>query len=231
MLDTFKARLKSKLKDLGVNLSTKRMDAIADRLHKKNPDLKDDKDHDEKIDELNELSPFEDIAKSDDRVRTLEAKTKEKPPKKDEDQEEEGEGEDDAGTTKPKPKGKKKTDDEPPAWAKQLLGEVASLKKEKVQSTIQQKIAAKLKDKVPEKFYSKRALPESEEDLDDFISEIETDWSDLKQSENNEGLGKTTKPGGGGEGADNLDVTDKGVKASVDRFFEKSKPKDSNSKK
>jgi ribosomal protein L12E/L44/L45/RPP1/RPP2 len=50
MLDVFKAQLKAKTKAAGVNLSQKRIDAYADRLHKKNPDVKEVAEHDTLID-------------------------------------------------------------------------------------------------------------------------------------------------------------------------------------
>src|SRR5690349_8539866 len=97
MLETFKERLKAKLPDLKAqNLTEKRLNAIADRLQNKFPDLTDEADYDAKIDELNDLTPFAEIAKQDDRIRTLEKNPnplpKKKPvaPKKDDEGEEEG---------------------------------------------------------------------------------------------------------------------------------------------
>lgn len=229
MLDTFKARLKAKAKALGVNLSTKRIDAIADRLHKRNPDLTDDAEHDTRIDELHELQPLDEIAKADDRIRDLEAKAKGPAPKKKEPELAEDEDDDEAGdddTKAGKAKGKKKPSDEPPpAWAKALMQTVETLAKDKTHSSIQSKISARLKDKVPEKFYNKRALPDSEDDLDAFIEDIENDWTDLQQEQTNEGLAKSGKPLGGGEhnAADHTTASDKNVRANVDKFFAKDK--------
>jgi hypothetical protein len=185
MLDTFKARLKAKAKTLGVNLSQKRIDAIADRLHKKFPDVSDDAEHDSLIEEFHEMQPLDELAKQDDRLRTLENKqTNPKP----------------SDQTPPQDITKKTgtetaTGDDVPAWAKSLMQTVQTLATEKSQSSIKSKIAEKLKDKVPEKFYSKRALPEKEEDIDTFIQEVETDWTDLKQENNNLGFASNTPPG------------------------------------
>jgi hypothetical protein len=226
MLDTFKARLRAKAKTWGVNLSTKRIDALADRLHKKNPDLTDEADHDSRIDDLNEITPLEDMAKQDDRIRSLETKSKAQPPKKEEQTSDDDDEEDDDDKTTPaKPKSKKnKKDEEPPAWAKSLIATVEGLSKDKTQTSIQAKIATMLKDKVPAKFYAKRTLPESEDDLDDFIAEVETDWTELKQDQVNAGLGSLGNPGGGGENnADNTSVSDKSVRANMDKFFAKDK--------
>jgi hypothetical protein len=198
MLDVFKARLKAVTKAAGVNnLSQKRIDAFADRLHKKNPDVTELADHDKLINELDELVSFKDIAKEDDKIRTLEARKKSEEAQDDDDQDDDQDQEPPA--TKKKPA--KKKDDEMPAWAKPLFEKVTALETEKRTGTIKSKLAEKLKDKgIPEKFYSKRALPEKEEDLEDFASEIETDWTELKQDSNNAGLASSSIPAGGTSG-------------------------------
>jgi hypothetical protein len=188
MLDVFKARLKAKTKAAGVNLSQKRIDAFADRLHKKNPDTKEETDHDKLIDELDELVAFADVAKEDDRVRTLEAKTKTQSSKSTDD-------DDDDQDDDPKSNDQGKRD-RTPKWARELMEDLKTLKQEKAQTSIRGKIAEKLKDKVPEKFYSKRAIPEKDEDLEAFVADVEKDWTDLKQENNNLGLAGTSSPAG-----------------------------------
>lgn len=192
-LEKFKARLTAKTKAAGVNLSKKRIDAYADRLHKKNPDVKDeDAEHDTLIDALDELVVFADVAKEDDQARTQEAKIKKlsekKPDPKKEDDESDDEGEEDDDADDPKTKGKKKPDEKKtgrmPAWAKLLVDEVQSLKAEKSKAAIQKLIAEKLKGedgnpKVPGKFYAKWALPEKEEEIDDFVAQVEADWAEI----------------------------------------------------
>ncbi|WP_426291982.1 hypothetical protein ACN9ML_18285 [Dyadobacter endophyticus] len=69
-----KERLKSKFP--GVNLSQKRIDAIADKL--KLPEDADDDAIDERLDELNDVFSFAEMAKNDDRLRTEEAERKKK---------------------------------------------------------------------------------------------------------------------------------------------------------
>jgi|GEM_PF-4248115 len=209
MLDTFKAQLKAKLKTLGVkNLSQKRIDAIADRLHKKYPDITEVADHDTHIDELNELSPFEEIAKADDRVRTAEAKAKGQPPKKDD-------PDDVDDIDEP---AKPNQGDEVPKWAQTLLDKVTKLETEKTQGSIRSQAAKKLKD-IPEVFWSKRALPEKEEDLDDFISDVETDWTALKQDKNNQILTGGTTPASG-----STTITAGKEDADIEAWAAKSKP-------
>lgn len=55
------------------NLSQKRLDAIADKLAKKTADDADDTAIDAVINDFNDVMSIEDIAKDDDRTRTLEA--------------------------------------------------------------------------------------------------------------------------------------------------------------
>lgn len=58
------------------NLSQKRLDAIADKLGKKLADDADDDAIDAAINDFNDVLSFEDIAKDDDRARTLESEKK-----------------------------------------------------------------------------------------------------------------------------------------------------------
>lgn len=192
-LETFKAQLKAKARTLGVNLSQKRIDAIADRLHKKNPDLTEVADHDARIDDFHELQPLDEIARTDDRLRTLE---KPKPAAKPKAETTDDDDNDEPGNN-PKPK----KDDEVPAWAKELIGTVQTLAKEKTLTTIKSKVADKLKDKgIPDSFYKRWTLPEKDEDVDQFVQDIESDWKELKQTENNQGLQNSSGAPAGSRG-------------------------------
>lgn len=197
MLDTFKARLKAKAKALGVNLSQKRIDAFADRLHKKNPDLTEEADHDAKIEELHDLTPLDEIARQDDKLRTFEKKDKETK-KSDSDEDTDGNEGD---------KGKGKANDDTPAWAKALMQEVQTLKAEKVQQTIQQKVSSHEKIKgIPAQFLKGKALPQKEEDIDAFAEEVANDYTAFKQELTNQGFAQTSKPvGSAGPGKEPVD--------------------------
>jgi hypothetical protein len=167
MLETFKARLKAKLKATGVNLSQKRIDAIADRLHKKNPDLTEESDHDEKLDDYNDLNPFSETAAEDDRIRTLEARAKKQPAKTDDEDEP---GDEPAPATPPK---KKK--DEMPEWFKPFAEKITAQEQEKTQATLKGQ-AAKLLEGIPEIIWKRAALPEKAEDLEAWAAEIKSDY-------------------------------------------------------
>lgn len=227
MLDTFKARLKAKLKTLGVNLSQKRIDAIADRLHKKSPDITEETDHDTRIEELNELQPFDEIAKLDDKVRTLENKAKPPATKKLESDDDDDSDDDDAGEEKKlgKKEEKKPSSDRMPKWAKELTGKIEALTKDKTQSSMQSRMTTKLKDKVPASYYKGRALPENEADFDEFVAQIETDYTEFTQELVNENLKVTTgKPAGGGDGG--IVKSSGKEEADIKSWAEKGKPKE-----
>lgn len=220
-LETFKAQLKAKIKTLGVNLSTTRIDAIAAKLHAKNPDLTEVADHDTRIDDYNDLMPLADIAKQDDRVRTLEAKAKGQPQPAQEDTEDDDE-------PAPTPaKSKKKNADDPPAWAKGLIETVNALTKEKVQNSMATKAAEKLKD-VPKEFYNGRALPEKEEDLEAFTESVNNDYTAFKQNLINQGLMNSSETPKGGSGGG--DISAKAIEANIDSWV-KSKEEPTTEKK
>lgn len=221
-LETFKAQLKAKIKTLGVNLSQTRIDALAAKLHAKHPELTEVADHDARVDDLNDIMPLSDIAKQDDRTRTLENKIKGLPPKT-EDQDDD----DDNNQPAEPAKGKKKNADDPPAWAKGLIETVSALTKEKVQTSLREKAAAKLKD-VPASYYAKRALPEKEEDLDAYVEEVNTDYTEFKQDLINKGLMTSSEAPKGGSGG--VNVSDKAFESSVDAWV-KSKEEPATEKK
>src|SRR5690606_18531648 len=94
------ARIKAKFPN--ANLSKARLDKIGTQLDSK---FETQEELDEKLDELDGFNPFADIAKDDDRLRTLEAKVKKEEKPKPETPKEEEEEE----------------DDDTPKWAKTLV--------------------------------------------------------------------------------------------------------------
>jgi hypothetical protein len=183
------ARIKAKFPD--VNLSAKRLDAIADKL---SPKVTDENEIDAQLDALNDVISFSDLAKSDDKIRDLQAKLKE--PKKSE-----TEAAQSSSTTQ---------NDEPPLWAKPLIEsnqkltqELAALQREKLEQTMQQRVTTheKLKGISPV-FYKGRKLPEKEDELEAFVDGIKADYDAFTQETNNQALlnGHTPPAAGGGTG-------------------------------
>lgn len=228
-LEIFRSQLKAKYSTLtsGVNLSQKRIDAYAARLHKKHSDLAADDvaGHDNLIDELDEIVSFKDIAKDDDRVRTLEAKAKppvdpKSKPEEDEDEDQEEEEE----------QNKKKTKDRTPNWGKKLLDnfqtlneKIGRLESEKLQLTIKGKVEShdKLKG-IPKEFFDEWRYPEKDEDVDSFAERVETKWNTLKQDNNNQTVLKSSRPVNGIAPTDGKEVKksdDKEIKDIVDKIL------------
>lgn len=206
MLDTFKARLKAKAKTLGVNLTQKRIDAYADKLHKKYPDLTDEADHDTHIEDLHDMLDFVAVAKEDDRIRTLEAQAKKGQEKK------EGPDGDELAGGKGKEEG-----DETATLLKTLIEsnktlqqEIAAIKTKDQQQSIQSKLSGHEKLKaVPAAFWSKRAIPQTEEEIEAFAAEVETDYASFEQEMVTKGLSSQSRPpasAGGASGKVDNDV-------------------------
>lgn len=176
MLDTFKVRLKAKATAAGANLSQKRIDAFADRLHKKFPELKEEAEHDAEIDLLFSPDELKEFGSLDDYQRQKEArellkKTKEEAERKKQQQQQQQDSPDD-------------DDPEMPKWAKQLLesnknlsATVNQLQSEKLQGSMKEQLAGNtLLSDVPGYFYKYRPLPQKVEDLENFATEIKTQW-------------------------------------------------------
>lgn len=181
MLETFKVRLKAKSTAAGANLSQKRIDAIADRLNKKFPDLKEETEHDEQIDVFYEPEDFKELATVDDYQRTKEAKEK---------KDKERKAKEKAEKSKSKEKEKSADDDEEeeeesgddkmPSWFKPFADKLEVIdKKDKTQSLHQKlKEHEKLKD-VPEDFWSERKMPETDDEIEGFVEKASTQWSKI----------------------------------------------------
>lgn len=183
-------KIKDRLKALfpKANLSAKRLDELSERLAKKPADDADQNAIDEVINAANDFIPFEDIAKEDDRVRTLETKAKaaegkQDPPKND----------------PPKQDDPPKTDDDTPAWAKKqaemmekLSKELEEIKTGKITETkLQQakklfdssEILKSIKDEESKEFFFKQVDPNSETPFEEQIKALETRYSALVQQQ------------------------------------------------
>lgn len=152
-------KIKERLKALfpKANLSKQRLDAIAAKLAPKPEDDATDDQVDEIINDYNDVIDFEQIARDDDRIRTLEAARKQKPATKSEVEED--------------PK-----DDDTPAWVKALQQEIASLKAERTQETIAQRFNSdpRVKD-IPE-FIRKGYIPQNEDDFEAKVIELSNEY-------------------------------------------------------
>ncbi len=173
MKEKIKARLKVKYP--GVNLSNKRLDAIADKIEKKVATDADDAAIDTALDTMNDYHSFADIAKDDDRMRTLEAAKPKDEPKPD-----------------PAKPDQAKPADDMPEWAKalveqnkQMAATLQGFQTEKQQKSIAEKVKGheKLKDIKPS-FYQNWTLPAKDEEVDAFVDKVVADHTAFVQENN-----------------------------------------------
>ncbi|PKP28857.1 MAG: hypothetical protein CVU01_02870, partial [Bacteroidetes bacterium HGW-Bacteroidetes-18] len=176
--EIIKARLKALFPK--ANLPTKRIDALAAKLAQMPADDADDAAVDVILNQANDFNSFEEIAKEDDRVRTLEAKVKETTPLP-------------PAPGDPKPNDPPKPDDVNAKLLEaitKLTGEVEAIKTGKIAETkIQTAIklfdgSEILKGLKPElkQQWIKRVDPNSEITIEDQVKSLETEYSDIKQS-------------------------------------------------
>lgn len=183
-------RIKERLKALfpKVNLSTKRLDAIAAKLSQKPEDEADDDAVDAVINDYNENGAvsFEDLARYDDKVRTLEIKA-----------------------AKAKPAKVEPDEDEPEPSAdplKALLGEfkslkeeITSLKNEKAQNSLSDRFKSDERLKGVPEFLIKRAVPKTEDEFDAAVEELVNDYKPFAEKNKLSAFGKDVPASGTGE--------------------------------
>ena len=176
----------------GVNLSKSRLDRFCNPDKLKITEETEETEIDQKLKDLNEVFDFSDIAKNDDRLRTLEAKEKKEPnkePEKKSDQEPERPEE--AGLS-PEVKALMET-------VKALTQTVSTMQAGKTTESRKQILETKLKEAQP-KFKEKilkdfsRMQFEKDEDFDAYLTETETDLTEFNQSLSDQGLGQSKAP-------------------------------------
>lgn len=185
--EVIKARLKAKYPK--ANLSTKRLDAIAARLAPKPADDADDDAVDAVLAEANDFMSFEEIAREDDRVRTLEANQKPKP-----------EPNPNPNPNPPADPPSPPTPDDTPSWAKSLMESNAKLEAkitaletgkitESKQLTAQQafeksELLKGLKPEIKATWLKRlQVTPETtDEEITSQIESLETEYSELTQN-------------------------------------------------
>jgi hypothetical protein len=201
------------------NLSQKRLDALADKLAKKPADDADDTAIDAVINDFNEIYSYEDIAKDDDRLRTLESeKNKPKPtdpPKPD--------------PNNPNPNPEPPKPDDTPAWAKAMVdklekvtteletiksGEVVKTKLQTAQSLIEKsEVLKNLKPEIKNSWL-KRIDLNSETPFEEQVTALETEYTDLVQVSVN----STAHAGAAGGGGVPSTVNEKDIEKLVNEM-------------
>ena len=174
--------IKARLKVLfpKANLSTKRLDALAAKLAPMPADDADDAAVDVVLNLANDFNSFEEIAREDDRVRTLEAKVTPAP----------------TPNPAPNPAPTPVALDDTPAWAKTLIetnqkltadieaiktGKITETKKQTAQSFFEaSEVLKALKPEIKANWIN-RIDVNSETPIEDQIKSLETEYTDLRQ--------------------------------------------------
>lgn len=178
----------------GVQLSATRVEELAKRMDGK---VESEDQVKEKLSAFNELFPFVDIVKEDDRQRSLNSeleKLKKGAGKSEKEKEEEG----GAGDGEGKSGGSAAAGDnnnELLTLLKEMKNEISSIKGEKVVNDRRSLIQAKLKDAGED--YSAKVLRDfgrmsfaTEEDFTSYLTDIETDFANHTQTTAESKLGK-----------------------------------------
>lgn len=180
--------IKARLRELfpKANLSTKRLDELSERLSKKPVDDADQAAIDEVINSANDFMSFDEIAREDDRIRTLETKIARPEPKPPE-------------PALPEPT---RENDDTPEWAKALLAKNEKLEADlnalvtgKVTETkLQQarqlfdnsEVFKSIKNDGTKEFFFKQVDANSEKAFEEQIKELETTYSTMVQNTSDE---------------------------------------------
>jgi hypothetical protein len=203
-----------KAKYPGINLSKARLAAIAAKIEAKVID--DETKVDAALAAMDDAYAFADIAKDDDKIRTLEAKVK--PPKADETPAEKLAREKAEAASK-----EPKLPDDVPDYIKAIIeqnkaiaAQLQAIQGEKVATTYKTKATELLKD-VPVSYWGKRAIPDNDEALQAFVTEVTADYTAFKQEMTDAGLNILSAPRAGGAGG----AGDKAVSPEIKAFVEK----------
>ena len=89
----------------------------------------------------------------------------------------------------PEPPKDKPKDDDVPAWAKTMMERLESFERKESQAKLSAQLKSKIADRVPESFLKGRAITiTSEADIDKLATDIESEFTALKQEMVNQGV-------------------------------------------
>lgn len=194
-------------------LSAKRLEALAATIEAKVST--DETLIDTTLDALNEIYPLADIAKDDHIRSTLEGKLKATQIKKIVEP-----------TDPAEPTDSQILDDpDTPKWVKDLqqsnkmlFDKISAIEGKETQSTIKQKALDKLKE-VPVSYWNKWALPEKEEDLENFVESVKAEYNVFTKDLTDKGIAIVPQPGGGeGKGGEHK-ATEQQINKIVDQIL------------
>lgn len=153
-----KEKVKNRLRELfpKANLSKQRLDTIVAGLSKKVTEETTPEELDGVINDYNEVFNFEEIARQDDRIRTLSSR-------QDQDQ------------------GQDTDADDTPSWAKALIAKVESFEKANTQKTLKERFLSDKRVKDIPDFIRNGYIPTSEEEFEEKASELSTAYKEFAE--------------------------------------------------
>ena len=148
-----------------VGLSQTRLDEISAKLGLKMADEATDEDIDARLNEMNDLYPFSEIKKNDDRTLNDKNNPNRKPAQ--------------VETPKEEVKTETKSDDPVLALLQEMKGELASLKAEKLHESLEAKFRKDERLKGVPEFMLQMGVPKSEEEYEDKVTTLATNFKDF----------------------------------------------------
>lgn len=178
-------RFKSKFGTIG--LSSSRLDEISAKLAAKLNDDSTDEQIDERLDELNEIYPFSEIKKNDDRATNDKKNPNRQSAKKDVSADENQKSEED-------------DKNDPMSLVlkelKDMKDKISAFESEKKQQSIADRFKKDERLKGIPEFVLKRSIPTSEEDYEDSVIELANEYKSFAEKEKLSSYGKDI-PGSG----------------------------------
>lgn len=169
-----KEKVKNRLRELfpKANLSKQRLDTIVAGLSKKVTEETTPEELDGVINDYNEVFNFEEIARQDDRIRTLSAKQEPEP---------------------------EPATDDTPEWAKALIAKVESFEKANTQKTLKERFLSDKRVKDIPDFIRNGYIPSSEEEFEDKASELSTAYKEFAEKNKLQNYSGDNPPKGKGK--------------------------------
>lgn len=181
VVDRFKAKFGT------IGLSTTRLDEISAKLAAKLNDDSTDEQIDERLDELNEIYPFSEIKKNDDRTTNDKKNPNRREAKKDDSAGDDTKSKEDDRNDPMSAVLKKLTD---------MESKLSAFESEKKQQSIADRFRKDERLKGIPEFVLKRSIPTNEDDYEDSVIELANEYKSFAEKEKLSSYGKDI-PGSG----------------------------------
>lgn len=163
-----------------VGLSQTRLDELSAKLGLKMADEATDEDIDARLNEMNDLYPFTEIKKNDDRATNDRNNSNRKPP------------------VTPETEVKKEDSEEKTMMALllEMKTELTSLKTEKLQDSLETRFRKDERMKGVPELIIKRSIPKTEEEYEETVTGLQTEFKEFAEKNKLAAFGKDAPPSG-----------------------------------